>query len=410
MRVPAATWRPMITQKIALARRLVEADRFHLLGRAARAFRARCLIAASPTTPLNRSYLAPNYSSDLGLRRSDDPRQVFRGALDRLGGADPDQNGECDEALICASWLRDECTEQDLVAHLDALISFAGEWDQAARLAAEIVDSGRDIHTPKLLTICATALAATGSPVSEQLFLRASTEDTAVPEVQVMSLIRLAAFQLKRRGDPVAAGHTFDRVRVLLETLHREYLITAVDRMAFTGVLKNLQALASIKAQDVSGAFIIVREGLRELTSATEDEEYQLHSIGVDEVRRYRCQLTVNLIQLLSRARLKQEGMDLIAEHSDWSYRNHYASYSEALSAGAYAAYNFSELRHSSELAFRAIPVICSEAAPSRLLIARKICAASLYRSSRNALAQHVLSVSVTDPLGFESESPHNGC
>lgn len=380
---------------VALARRITRNEGTSLEEKLPAAFAVRSRISSIPYVSSSRTHLAPNYVSDLGIRRTDDPEQFLNGCLSQLGVSTTDHLTSWTVKPLMAAWADDSISELEYAAHIDALISYAGMWDQAADLAARTLDQNRRPQSQRLLTYLGSAFAAAGDKRAGDMFVAAESADDATPATQAMARIRLAAWQIKRLGDVTGGIETLESLEVQIHGWASGFEISAGDENALMGVSLNLKALSSVKLKDIPRAAELLEESLDRLDTDG------LVVVGEDEKRRYYAQVCINISQLHCQAGAFEMAAEVSERHVAWTRDNHPGSVSEALTVSGYVEYLCGRHLLASSLLREAARRIAVEGSPIRLLVARKALAATLHQSGDEDGAQQILETMLEDPLGL---------
>lgn len=385
----------VLSTVVSLARSITRDDEDRVCEGLPVAFGVRAQIASIPYVSSSRSHLAPNFVSDLGLRRTDDPGQFLRGCLSQLDISTTDHATSWTPDRLTAAWNGNSISESAFAAHIDALISFAGMWDQAADLARQALDARRRPGCQQLLTYLGSALSADGDARAGELYVAASTAADSTPATHAMARIRYAAWQIKRVGDVAGGVETIDALEARLRDWVSGFEISAGDQDALMGVALNLKALAAVKAKDGALAKDLLGRALARLDTEG------LVVVGEDERRRYFAQVNVNIAQLYCQAGAPERATKLTRRHLAWTRVNHPGSVSEALAVSGYVAYLCGTWLEAIDLMREAVSLIATEGSPVRLLMARKTLAVSLHKSGDVAAAQGVIESMSEDPLGL---------
>ena len=359
------------------------------------AFAVRAQIASIPYVSSSRSHLAPNFVSDLGLRRTDDPGQFLRGCLSRLGIPTTEHVANWTPTRLTAAWDGNSISESAFAAHIDVLISFAGMWDQAADLARQTLDAKRKPCSQQLLTYLGSALTSNGDARAGEMYAAAEIAADSTPATRAMARIRRAAWQIKRVGDVPGGVETLERLESQLRDWVAGFEISPGDEGALMGVALNLKALAAVKMHDGARAKELLGMALTRLDTGG------LVVVGEDERRRYFAQVNVNIAQLHCQMGAPEMAIELTRTHLDWTRANHPGSVSEALAVAGYVAYLCGSWLQAIDLTSEAADLIATEGSPVRLLMSRKTLAGALYQSGDVDGAQRVIETMSEDPLGL---------
>ncbi|QNE44297.1 hypothetical protein F1C15_11170 [Frigoribacterium sp. NBH87] len=180
--------------------------------------------------------------------------------------------------------------------------------------------------------------------------------------------------------------------------------MSAGDAAAVQGVALNLEALALSRAGDDQGA-----DRCLDLAHAHLSEG-RLVMMGDDERRRYLVQVEVNQAQLLAlRGCLAQASVSM-TNTLRWTRRHHEPSLSEVLSLTGYLLYRSDRPADAVTHLQEAEQLTAAQGTPSRLLITRKMLAASLAKTGADTAAAAVLARATSDPAGFLGTSEDKPC
>jgi hypothetical protein len=370
------------------------------------ALRARAEIAAIGSTPVTRPHCAPNYASDLGLRRSPDPSTFLSLACHPLGigPSRAEERGPID--VMVDGWTSGDIHDTDLAGVLDRMISFGGQWNSAAELGRALLESPRRPEGYRLLTYLAAALSAAGDPRAGTCFQWASDASDGGAVGHAMSWVRRAAWSLKRQGQPRDALSDLRYLHGSVAELVRDRRLSVGDAAAVQGVALNLEALALSRAGDDDGAAHCLDRAHTRLSDG------RLVMMGDDERRRYLVQVKVNQAQLLA---LRGSLSDACARMTDtlrWTRRHHEPSLSEVLALCGYLLYRSEHPADAVAHLVEAERLTAAEGTPGRLLMTRKMLAASLARTGAEASAAAVIDRATSDPagLGAPPEGDDDAC
>lgn len=359
-----------------------------------KALKARALMAAVPHIPTVRSHFAPNFGSDLGVRISTDPQDFLGPALQAMQIEQPTHSAAM-AADFAAAWESDKLTESEFVANMDTLISFAGQWAAASEIAARVVTSTKRPTTYRAWTYLGAAAVASGSNYAGELYREASVSSDATAASTAMSVIRGAAWAIKRNQDEVGGRKMLDALLMDVSDWAHENRISEADRDVLSAVALNLRALVAVRSKDVEAAM----SDLDRAKSLIEADGVVV--VGDNERRRYRAQITVNMTQLFCKQNSLSNASDSMRTLTDWTRTNHPESLSEALTVCGYVSYLQSNYEESERDLREATHLIADEGAPSRLLVARKIRAVSLAKLGKHEEAEALVLAAEMDPIGL---------
>lgn len=358
---------------------------------------ARAAIASVGSVPVTRTHLSPNYGSDLGLRKSDDPQVFLFAAAGEINVDAKSRIRSWDASQFLRAWESESMTEAQAAGHLDMLISFAGMWDEAATCADSLSVSKRVPSAARLLTYMGAALSSAGSTTAGQLFISAAHARDALPAVHWMSEIRLCAWYAKRRNDPERAANLLQKLRANLALEVKNSVISPGDGAVLSGVSLNLEALTAVKRKDPSTAHRLLQEASELLQQAP------LVMVGEDERRRYFVQVQVNIGQLHAQLGEYAQALEQLRRNLEWTRANHPESLSEAISLTGYLEYLNKRWPRAIELLSEAERLIAAEGAPSRLALVRKNLAAALFQNGEHEAAETMLTAVSTDVTGLST-------
>ncbi|ROQ38606.1 hypothetical protein EDF46_2246 [Frondihabitans sp. PhB188] len=320
----------------------------------------RAEIASLARSPVSRPSAAPNYISDLGLRRSPDPADFLTHAL----------------------------------AGRHDIVSFAGAWQASVTAARAIIRSGRPATTCRLLTYLGSILSHDESSDAGALFLRAGVAPDAGEVDAAMAKIRFSAWSIKRRSD-------FDTGLTTLRAVRRDLTQAMLDRRVSDGdarvleaITVNLEALVAVRRRELDSAGFLMDRAARAV------EGSRVVMVGDSERRRYSAQIEVNRAQLLVGAGKYGAALNRLETVVAGERGGDSASLSEALALSGYVHYRCGGFQRASELLSEAESLIAREGAPSRLALVRKNLAAATALSGDDEGAGDVLRRIADDPIG----------
>lgn len=372
-----------------LARELLEAKRLPT------AMRERALIASAPFTPRQRSAVAPNFASDLGVRASDDPRTYLQ-AVGAAVGVDVERH----LAQATPDLLRQRIADGRphwgaAESHLDSAINFAGQWRLAAQIAPDIIETPEE-HGGGALTYAASALSGVGDSRAGDAFdLSARFADG--PFRWSMARIRKAAWLVKRANDLEAGEAVLDERARAVRDLATDRQISRGDGEVMLGVGENLRGLIWTKRRDGARARSAL-EGAAEMLGAP-----GLLRVGEDERNRYRAQANVNLVQLEAMGGDIEIAHRMARKHMDWALSDDRGSGTEAMILCGYMAFQAQSHAEALELVQRAEKVVCRDGAVTQIISTRKLLIAIHHERGEGDMAQAVYRSLESDPVGLDA-------
>ena len=372
-----------------LARDLLDAERLPS------PMRERATLASFPYIPVQRSLLAPNYASDLGVRASDDPKRYLDAVAVAVGiNVDEYLNDATPESMH-RSIARGNPLWKGAEAHLDAAINFAGQWDLAARVAPMIIEEAEK-HGGSALTYAASALSGVGDDRAGEAFELSSRYATG-PFLWSMALIRKAAWLIKRADDLEAGEAVLDARADAINELTEEHQISRGDSDVMLGVGENLRGLVWTKRRDGVRARAAIEEA-KEKLSAT-----GLQRVGEDERNRYLAQAGVNLIQLEAMSGDVSTAHRMAQQHMEWALDDDRGSGTEAMILCGYIAFQAKELAQALDLVQQAERIVCRDGAVTQVTSTRKLLIAIHHERGENEMAQAVYESLQDDPVGLKA-------
>jgi len=353
------------------------------------------LLLASTATPMKaRPPSIPNYLTDLGVRRSDEPRMFFDAAQRAVGQAPLLEDADTDLANFARRWSNGELTEPMAIWWLDANVSIAGFWRTAAVIANHLDESPRRPCTARLRTYIGSALANEAPAEAERWFLLVSSAVDVTPDVAAAAAIRIAAIHIKRKGSMRRGLSALGELSRQLEVWERDGLMSPGDRHAMLAVAGNLRSLAETMAGDLQAATTTLAR------ASVHAEAGQLVSVDPDQRGRYASQIGLNQVQLTARIHGWNRAAADAVDHLERTRARHPGSVSEAVSFAAYSAYRAGDFDTAARLARDAEQATALEGAPLRLASARKILIAALSALERQPELHAAVDRLATDPLG----------
>jgi tetratricopeptide (TPR) repeat protein len=359
------------------------------------ALRSRAAIAMLGAVPVTRPHIAPNYGSDLGLRKSDGPAVFLQHGVAEMHMDAQIHAGDPAASRFLAAWRSGELSDAAAAGVLDLLMSFAGCWDEAGSIARGIAEGPRRPASSRLLTYMGSALTGTGDPRAGEHFLLAADTEDAQPAAIGMARVRYAAWLAKRREAPQEAASTLQDLRRWLVSAARDRVVTEADASVMSGVSLNLEALTAVKQKDPRRAEALLSRAVEHLGGTP------LVMVGEDERRRYTAQVHVNRGQLASQQGRLEKAAAIVSDNLEWTRAQHPGSVTESLALTGYLEYRLGHNAEAVRLLRDAVAAIAAEGAPSRLLMARKNLAAALSRSGDSRRAEEVLADIRSDPAGL---------
>ncbi|MFB7843656.1 hypothetical protein [Microbacterium sp. NPDC056052] len=356
--------------------------------------RDRALIASITSTTRERTPLAPNFASDLGVRTRSDA-EVYLSEVASMQGIDVDsylRRLEPDQVLQVITENRK--TAGYVEATLDALLNFAGQWTLVAAIAPALLAEPEHYGTGEL-TYAAAALSAVKNPAARTGFTQA-VDSAATSFSWSMATIRLAAWLIKRANNLDAGEAILGDREARIDALVRERRISCGDGEVMKGVGHNLRALIWTKrknGQEANASLSLARTALR---------SNGLVCVGASERNRYYAQSTVNQIQLEAMQHGFDTAYEASEEHLTWARESDPTSVTEALSLTGYMAYRSNKLNTAEAHLVEAISRLELEGAPTQLSAVRKAMIATLHVQGRDEQALLLLDQLQRDPAGLD--------
>lgn len=356
--------------------------------------RDRALIASITSTTRERTPLAPNFASDLGVRTRSDA-EVYLREVCSMQGIDVDSYLErlAPERILHVIAENRE-TAGYVEATLDALLNFAGQWTLVSTIAPALLAESERYATGEL-TYAAAALSAVKNPGAQDGFTQA-VDSAATPFSWSMATIRLAAWLIKRANDLDAGEALLGEREARIDTLVHERRVSPGDGEVMKGVGHNLRALIWTK-----------RKNLPEANASLDLARAALQSdglvcVGASERNRYYAQSTVNQIQLEAMRDGFDKAHEASEEHLTWARTSDPTSVTEALSLAGYLAYRSNNLGVAEAHLAEAISRLELEGAPTQLSAVRKALIATFHVQGRDDKAFVLLDQLKRDPAGID--------
>jgi hypothetical protein len=339
-----------------------------------------------------------NYITDLGVRFSREPKVFLEASLKTLGLWG--QGWQSWERRVTSRF--GELDSSYLVGLLDASVNFAGDWSSAASLAALSIKYPHNDYWLYLYSAVVQAAMDDGIKIDgcqiEAQFSGAIISARSEPDL-FMAGLRQAAWTLKRRRQ---FDEALDQIAELVSTAESwkaSRRIASDDLSALRATALNLKALVWVNQERNHEALEMVQEAAR-LAASSE----QFVTVNPDAVRRYRCQIMINLAQVYWKLDKKDQTLSVLKQNEEYAARAHEGSLSEAISIRAYYSYSCGDYSTALALTRRGYGFLRQEGCPNRLASLRKVAVASLAMQGQQDFAQSVAERIVLDPLGFDDD------
>ncbi|WP_164016318.1 hypothetical protein [Pyxidicoccus trucidator] len=326
----------------------------------------------------------PNWLTDLGLRRSPEPREYFhahasalldermpRDVLGSLGGVD-----HCLHALSVrrggpalspsfdfGPFVRDAAANDVSVLSqvLHCYVNVLGSWEDAESLVRPLVPVARDLKSGDIpafvLTCAANVLATSADPACRELYQLASVR-WQDPQQRLFTQLRLAAAELKRLLDAGRTEAALDEAARLAAALPH-----APDATFCGALVKNLRALARVRAKRLDEAEVLICEAWRELEASPAASLTLEPRVG----DRYRVQVLENMALLASMKEDWARAVEVFERAAALAGQHHPESLDEALSLLGFALIRAGQPSRALELLLPAESRVAQHVAPLRL-------------------------------------------
>lgn len=362
----------------------------------------RAVPAALNLIPRTRLASQPNYISDIGLRPLSDPGELLQ--LHSFDINLPDRAQRVNEVIT--GWDSGSMSDTSAMALLDAVVCFAGEWEDARLIGLGIARNDRSIQDNRLAAYVAAVLAATTVPDScdddltatGDLFELAASLAPTISD-KAMIQLRAATWHAKRRGQVNETIDTLARIRTDIHRAQAHGEMSEADRDIIVALTMNLEALLAVRTGYLDRALTLMRSAV-DLCSST-----HWVSIDRDAGYRYQTQIRTNLAQVLWKQGLRAEAHQTLEANLNLTATVHTSSRSEAVSIAAYYLYLDGRFEAGRRHVTEAIRLIAREGAPSRLSKTRKIAAAICDSMGDHAMTNVYLGAITTDPMGLAEYS-----
>lgn len=348
-------------------------------------FTERLTLAATPRLA-RRTTLSPEYLTDLGVRRSDDPSRFWRAHLALFGW---------DVAYSLrdnAAWIT-RLDPDDAVLAADATVLLVGDFDNAAAAlaprVAELMLKGSTDVLPRLGVL----LAAVGDLRAVDVFDVVVSRGTI--RQAIMARHRRAATQIKRGNDLEGGCQTLDALLDAAARHLRDGAIADGDSTAIAALVGNLRALVHMRRMDIAAARYDI-DRASDLVQGAGDVV-----VTPDEARRYQAQISLNDGQLAMVEGDHSRANRVLAANIDRCRMDSPEYLSEALSAAGVGLIRQGRFQEAVMVLVQSVDLIRHEASPVRLEMARKLLATALERSGRADQGCRVLYAMHHDELGF---------
>jgi hypothetical protein len=358
----------------------------------------RAVPAALNLIPRTRLASQPNYISDIGLRPLSDPWKLLQ--LHSFDLNLPDRAQRVSEVIT--GWDSGSMSDASAMALLDAVVCFAGEWEDARLIGLEIAHNDRSIQDSRLAGYVAAVLAATTVPGScdddltttRDLFGLAASPAPTVGDMAMIQL-RVATWHAKRCGQVNETIDTLARIRADIHRAQAHGEMSEADRDIIVALTMNLEALLAVRTGDLDQALTLMRSAA-DLCSST-----HWVSIDRDAGYRYQTQIRTNLAQVLWKLDLRTGAHQTLEANLNLTSTVHTSSRSEAVSIAAYYLYLDGRFEAGRRHVTEAIRLIAREGAPSRLSKTRKIAAAICDGMGDHEMTNVYLAAITADPMGL---------
>lgn len=152
--------------------------------------------------------------------------------------------------LLVEQWTEVSTQDSALAAHVDALVSFAGDWTEAFKLASLVKSAPKTPSSYRLSTYLAAVLSAAGSPEAEIEYRRAVNVSIDDPVDSALARIRLAAWYIRRKKDLDAGLQVLDELTTSTRQQLLNFEITSGDLAVLIGGASNLRAVVCNKQKN----------------------------------------------------------------------------------------------------------------------------------------------------------------
>lgn len=334
----------------------------------------------------HRTMLAPQYLTDLGVRNSADPRRFWTAHLEMFGwnvAYDPADN---------AAWLGG-LTGDAAIRGADHTVLLVGDFAGSAGALGERVLELVSEASPAMLTRLGVLLAATADERALTVFDAVASRGTL--REAIMATHRRAATMIKRGDDLDGGIRVLDELGATIARAASDGIVTDADVGAVEALLSNLRALALVRRQDTTGALGEIARAKAAVQGAGDVV------VTPAEAERYWVQIMINEGQLALAAGDHEGANRVFGENVEFCRSTSSDDLSEALSANGVGEFRSGLFGDATTTLVEAAELICSEASPVRLEIARKLLATVLAKDGRSDQGCRVMFAMRTDELGF---------
>ncbi|MFP2910706.1 hypothetical protein ACLESD_37845 [Pyxidicoccus sp. 3LFB2] len=325
----------------------------------------------------------PNWLTDLGLRRSPEPREYFHAhasallgermshVLGSLGGIDhcvhalsvhrgvPTPAPTFDFGPFVRGAVADDVSTLSYVLH--CYVNVLGSWEDAESLVRPLVPIAREVRPGDMpafvLTCAANVLATSADPACRELYQLAS-ERWEDPQQRLFTQLRLAAAELKRLLDAGRTEAALDEAARLAAALPH-----APDATFCGALVKNLRALARVRSKRLDEAEVLITEAWRE-QEASPAASLTMEPRVAD---RYRVQVLENMALLASMKEDWARAVKVFEQAVTLADQHHPESLDEALSLLGFALIRAGQPARALDLLLPAEARVAQHVAPLRL-------------------------------------------
>lgn len=328
----------------------------------------------------NRTVSAPIYVTDLGVRRSPDPRDFYM-AHCRAFHISPVSDGELLSTLL-------DVDVASLADGIDAMILFFGDYETVASAITRRIEDIAASEDYRLLIHSGVVMAALEDSTCLRLFdvaAKCSANDSHAYSAHH----RAAAFLMKRRNDYEAARRRLD-----VASAHLQGKDAEVNR----ALLHNLDALRLAWTDgDPLASLQVAKECID-----TYIDDSSLDSDSESRACRYRSQIAINEAQIRLRDGDSFGAFQVMKDNVEFCRTRAFDYLSEALCEASYVAYLVEDFGNSIRFGEEGFWRSYFTGSPGAIKAVREIIVGSLYKSGKLQDAEAVAAYIHDDPLGLQ--------
>ncbi|MDO5747986.1 MAG: hypothetical protein Q4P66_10075 [Actinomycetaceae bacterium] len=331
-----------------------------------------------------QSVTSPMYLTDLGVRKFADPETIFVSVV----GENLLETKEFAEPLYSISI-------NELAKFLDGYILFTGDYSTAANVIHARKEDIVKKNDYRLYLYSAMILAAVEDVESLNYFDKAYDVAESIQD-ELSAKHRKSVACVKRFNLFDSALDILDEIRVLAN----KNVIVAdttnpISTKAFLALADNLQAFIHLKLNEHDSALKYI------LSASTQCRQVIKNENITPEFARYYVQVALNKAELFVKMKAFDDAYSEYKDNIDFCSIYCHEYLSEAYAIGSIGLFRMNKYMQALNWSTIAINLICREASPRRLKVARKIRVACLCKMNILDLANKDAELIDKDPLGY---------